>query len=649
MLNKNNYIFALLLALIPLFVNAQHVAFPEVVLMGIETEVVVENANVGDQLIVDGDTVNLRAENDQVIGVFVLERADFKFENEAVTCNETAVIPGWMSLLPALIAIVLALIFKEVLSSLFLGVFIGAAIIGFYTGGVSGIFGAFLAVLDHYVLGALMDSGHVSVILFSLMIGSIVAIISKNGGMQGVVNRLVRYATNRKSGMLTTYVLGLAIFFDDYANTLVVGNTMRSVTDRLKISREKLAYIVDSTAAPVAAVAFITTWIGAELGYISGGINEIQLQQGVEISQSAYAIFISSLAYSFYPIFTLFFMFFMLYRQRDFGPMLKAERRAIHEGVNEGTVTDKELEEFEPVKGAKLRPFNAIVPIVVVIVGTFTGLVFTGMNSVEEELINEGINLSNGVWAQIGVLEESEYGFFRKLGVVIGQADSYAALLWASLSGLFVAIMLTIMQRIMSLKDTMSAVIVGINTMMPAMVILILAWSLAGVTEDLGTAEYLKAFFDESFKSAWLIPAFTFVLSAFIAFSTGSSWSTMALMYPLVIPLSFAVASGDPSYEAMEVMYNTIASVLAGAVLGDHCSPISDTTILSSLATSCDHISHVRTQMPYALTVGGVALFIGIIPGALGVSSLITMPLGIIVLFLVVSVFGRKAESDTLF
>jgi Na+/H+ antiporter NhaC len=649
MLNKKNYIFALLFVMASLFANAEHVEFPDVMLKGIETDIVVTNANAGEWLIVDGDTVKLRAENDEVVGTFTLKRADFRFENEAVTYNETAVIPAWMSLLPALIAIVLALLFKEVLSSLFLGVFIGAAIIGFYTGGISGILGAFLAVLDHYVLGALMDSGHVSVILFSLMIGSIVAIISKNGGMQGVVNRLVKYATNRKSGMLTTYALGLAIFFDDYANTLVVGNTMRSVTDRLKISREKLAYIVDSTAAPVAAVAFITTWIGAELGYISGGINEIQLQQGVEITQSAYSIFISSLAYSFYPIFTLFFMFFMLYRQRDFGPMLKAEQRAIREGVTEDTVTDKELEEFEPVKGAKLRPFNAILPIVIVIVGTFAGLVYTGLNSVQAELMSGGIDVSSGVWSQIGATEEAEYGFFRKLGVVIGQADSYAALLWASLSGLFVTIMLTIFQRIMSLKDTMDAVIVGINTMMPAMVILILAWSLAGVTEDLGTAEYLKAFFDESFKSAWLIPAFTFVLSAFIAFSTGSSWSTMALMYPLVIPLSFAVASGDPSYEAMEIMYNTIASVLAGAVLGDHCSPISDTTILSSLATSCDHISHVRTQMPYALTVGGVALFIGIIPGALGISSLITIPLGIIVLFLIVSIFGKKSDTDTLF
>lgn len=622
--------------------QAQHIHFPEVMLKNVEKDIQVSDAEAGDTIFLNEDAVVLTENDGQVYGSFELANNNISFKSEKVTHDETKVIPGWLSLLPPLIAIILALLFKEVLSSLFIGIFIGAATIGFYTGGVSGIFAAFLTVLDHYILDALLDSGHISVILFSVIIGAIVAIISKNGGMKGVVNRLVRFARNRRSGMLTTYFLGLAIFFDDYANTLVVGNTMRSVTDRLRISREKLAYIVDSTAAPIAAVAFITTWIGAELGYISGGIEKIETQQGVEVAQSAYSIFISSLSYSFYPIFTLFFMFFLLYRQRDYGPMLKAERRAHAHGVDQDTVTNKELEEFNPVKGASTKSFNAIIPIIVVITGTFIGLIYTGMTSLEAELIAEGIDVSGGTWAAIGGADAENLGFFRKLGLVIGQADSYVSLLWASMSGLFAAIVLTVGQRIMSLKDTMDAVLVGINTMMPAIAILVLAWSLAGVTESLSTAEFLKAFFGEGFEHAWIIPAMTFVLSAVIAFSTGSSWSTMALMYPLVIPLSFAIASADPGYDAMEIMYNTIASVLAGAVLGDHCSPISDTTILSSLATSCDHISHVKTQMPYALTVGSVALLIGIIPGAFGVPSLLTIPLGIGALYLVVHFFGKK-------
>ncbi|PWH85404.1 Na+/H+ antiporter NhaC family protein [Brumimicrobium oceani] len=621
---------------------SQNVIFPEVVLKNVPTDVQVQSDVELEYLILNKDTLELHQAGDSYVMNVKLENDIIKFSNPTIEYEKPLVIPGWLSLLPPLVAIVLALIFKEVLSSLFIGIFIGAATIGFYGGGFTGIFAAFFTVLDHYILNALLDSGHASVILFSVIIGSIVAIISKNGGMQGVVNRLIKYATNRKSGMLTAYFLGLAIFFDDYANTLVVGNTMRPITDKLKISREKLAYIVDSTAAPIAAVAFITTWIGAELTYISDGISKIEIQQGVVISESAYGIFINSLAYSFYPVFTLFFVFFMLYKQRDFGPMYKAEIKTLKDGITADTVTNRELEEFNPVKNAKIKAYNAIIPVFIVISGTFLGLLVTGISASNTELLAQGIDLSNGTWAAIGTEGGEAVGFFRKLGIVIGNADSYVALLWSSMAGLAAAIIMTVSQRIMTLKESMDAMLVGINTMMPAVVILILAWSLAGVTESLSTAEYLKAFFGSDFSHVWVIPALTFVLSAFIAFSTGSSWSTMALMYPLVIPLSFAVAAGDPNFSEMAIMYNTIASVLAGSVLGDHCSPISDTTILSSLATSCDHIQHVRTQMPYALTVGSVALFIGVIPTAFGVPSLIAFAVGIAILFLVVHFVGKK-------
>jgi Na+/H+ antiporter NhaC len=442
--------------------------------------------------------------------------------------------------------------------------------------------------------------------------------------------------------MFTTYFLGLAIFFDDYANTLVVGNTMRPITDKLKISREKLAYIVDSTAAPIAAVAFITTWIGAELTYISDGVAKITAEGG-EITESAYSIFVSSLGYSYYPIFTLFFVGFIIYKQRDFGPMFHAEKNAANSIGNLGkTESIEELNEFKPVENSNHKSMNAVLPILCVVLGTFIGLLYTGFKSVELQLVEMGSQLSLGVWSGMEELAGNPTTFFRKLGLIVGNADTYVALLWASLLGLFCAIILTVSQRIMNLKDTMESLVFGIKTMVPAIVILVLAWSLALITEDLNTAGYLKTFFGEDFKTIWLIPALTFVLSAFIAFSTGSSWSTMALMYPLVIPLSFSVAGADLGYDEFAILYNTIASVLAGAVLGDHCSPISDTTILSSLATSCDHISHVRTQMPYALTVGGVALFIGVIPAALGISSFILIPLGIVVLYAIVHFFGKE-------
>jgi Na+/H+ antiporter NhaC len=230
----------------------------------------------------------------------------------------------------------------------------------------------------------------------------------------------------------------------------------------------------------------------------------------------------------------------------------------------------------------------------------------------------------------------------QKVGAIIGAANSYSALLWASMAALFVAVLLTVSQRIMSLKDTMETVVQGIKTMMSAVLILVLAWSLAEVTRDLNTADVIKNAFGTEF-SVWLIPAITFLISSLIAFSTGSSWSTMAIVYPIMIPTAFAIAQAGEGIDAMAILYNTVASVLAGAVLGDHCSPISDTTILSSLASACDHVQHVKTQMPYALTVGGVSLFVGIIPTSLGLSPLIAFPLSVFVLWAVIRFFGRKA------
>ena len=622
------------------------ITFPEVMLKNEKMEFIVHSENALESIKINTKTVFLQKKDNYFIGEIALKNSTIKVKSD-VSFNRPIVIPGWLSLLPPLLAIILALLIKEVLASLFIGIFIGAAVIGFYTNSFFGIFTAFFSVLDHYILNAMADKSHLSVILFSLLIGSIVAVISKNGGMQGVVNRIIKFATTRKSGMLTTYFLGIAIFFDDYANTLVVGNTMRSVTDKLKISREKLAYIVDSTAAPIAAIAFITTWIGAELTYISDGVAKIKAAGGV-INESAYSIFVSSLGYSFYPIFTLFFMFFLLYKQKDFGPMLKYEKEAIENGVDGGEDNDEstvDLKEFDPVNEEKTYAYNAILPILTIVLGTIVGLVYTGLDTSLSAILDINPKYNGGAWAGLETLDANATGFFRKLGIIIGNADSYAALLWSSMTGLLVAILLTIIQKIMGFRDTMESVMMGIKTMMPAVAILILAWSLAGVTEDLHTAEFLQGFFKGDFQSVWLIPALTFVLSAFIAFSTGSSWSTMALMYPLVIPLAWAVASGNSGYNETAILYNVIASVLAGSVLGDHCSPISDTTILSSLASSCNHITHVKSQMPYALTVGSIALFVGIIPGALGVSSYITIPVGIIVLYLIVHFFGKSAET----
>ena len=556
-------------------------------------------------------------------------------------------IPLWLSLLPPLIAILLALIFKEVIISLFIGIWSGAFIAGgLKFGSIYYWFQSLFDVVKKYIINALNDGGHLSVIVFSLLIGGMVAIISKNGGMAGVVQKLSRYAKSPRSTQFITWLLGVAIFFDDYANTLIVGNTMRSVSDKFKISREKLAYIVDSTAAPVAAVAFITTWIGAELGYIDDGLGQIDLGGNL----SAYGVFISSLKYSFYPILTLAFILILIYLKKDYGSMYKAEMRARTTGqvspAKSKNDDDPDMEDLSPVKGASIRWYNAAIPVALVILTTVYGLVDTGMQSLYSELLELDATTKysySNIWNNMNGLGHD--GFFTKLGALIGSSDSYVALLWASTLGVISATLLTVSQRIMNLFDTMHWMTTGFKTMLPAIIILTLAWSLALTTQELHTADFLSSALENSINP-YLMPMIVFVMAALIAFSTGSSWSTMAILYPIAIPTTYAIcqAKGLDSGLTMELLYNVIATVLGASVLGDHCSPISDTTILSSLASDCNHIDHVKTQMPYALTVGlvsllccGLSTFLG---GGLFI-SLLLMAVSLVGFYFIVKLVGK--------
>jgi len=536
-------------------------------------------------------------------------------------------IPLWMSILPPLIAILMALWIREVYSALFVGILFGTTIIYFYQG--SNLFVAFFqgifSFIDTYLIETLTDKGHLSIIIFSLLIGGMVNIITKNGGMKGVVNILSRYANSPRSGQLVTWFMGIAIFFDDYANTLVVGNTMRPVTDRLRVSREKLAYIVDSTAAPVAAIAFITTWIGAEISYIQNGIDHLNLDE------SAYNVFLNSLMYSFYPIFTLIFILILVYRKVDYGPMLTAERQARKMGIVQLKENSEFSNEFEIPENIKARWYNAVIPVLVIIIGTLAGLLYTGWDQ--------------AVWQDAGM------GFSKKLSTTIGNADSYTALLWSSLSGVLVAIGLSVSQRILNLKESIDSLINGFRTMMTAVVILVLAWSIAMVTEHMHTADFISQSMLAISISPHFIPALTFILAALVSFSTGSSWGTMAILYPLLLPASWLISNeyGLDYDTSLSIFHNVVSAVLAGSVLGDHCSPISDTTILSSLASSCNHIDHVRTQLPYALTVGLVALCIGTIPAAYGISNWLLFPTGIIILYFIIRIFGKKANISAVY
>jgi Na+/H+ antiporter NhaC len=549
----------------------------------------------------------------------------------------------WTSILPPLVAIFMALIFREVIGSLLVGVLLGTLLLlGFQPANwLAGITGAF----EFFILGSIANSSHASIILFSMMIGGMVAVISRNGGMYGIVEKLSVLANSARNAQLVTWLLGIAIFFDDYANTLVVGHTMRPVTDRFRISREKLAYIVDSTAAPVAAVAFITTWIGAELDYIDGAISHLGL------NESAYGVFLSSLSYAFYPFLTLAFILMLILMKRDFATMHKAETRARSTGQvyapdPKGRVQQGgEGADLEPEPGIKHNWWNALLPVLTVVVVTMIGLWQTGFQSLRVDAHEYTTYWENeGFWSNLKLLFSSDM-----LSLVIGSADSYTALIWASASGLLVAALLSLGSRTLSLRELVDAAQDGFKTMLPAILILVLAWSLAAVTEQLHTAGFLSSALTDQVNPRWM-PTITFLFAAIISFSTGSSWSTMAILYPLILPLTYhlGIASGMPHETIMPIFHNVTAMVLAGSVFGDHCSPISDTTILSSLASNCQHVDHVRTQLPYAVTVGLVSIFSGGVLAVYGVPDWINFLVGFTILFLIVRFVGKPVPNWTL-
>ena len=530
------------------------------------------------------------------------------------------VVPGWLSVLPPIIAIGLALIFKDVIISLFLGVFAGAMILFHWNP-----FTAFARSIDSFIAPSLADGSNASIIIFTTLLGGMVGVIGKSGGTRGIVERLKPYATSAKRGQLATWALGVLIFFDDYANTLIVGNTMRPITDKLKISREKLAYIVDSTAAPVTSVSPISTWIGYEIGLIGTAFATIGLDW------SPYAAFLASIPYRFYPLLALVLGFTIAATRKDFGPMRKAEQRAVETGqlVREGDkpLFDASSDQLEPPRGAPLRAFNALLPIVTVIGVTLLGLYRTGSAGLERAAFDSRI-----AW----------------LRQVFADADSYAALLWASLAGLTVALALALAQRILSVRQAMEATVNGFRAMLMALTILVLAWSIGSVCDQLHTADYAVGLIGDSLAPQWM-PVLVFLLAALIAFATGSSWGTMAILMPIVVPIAHYLtlgvgeAVGGSVYSS--VMLGTYSSVLAGAIWGDHCSPISDTTILSSMASGCDHIAHVRTQMPYALAIGVLGMALGDIPSAFGLSPWLCLAVAAAIIVFVVVRFGKPVEA----
>ncbi|MEX2526500.1 MAG: Na+/H+ antiporter NhaC family protein [Gemmatimonadota bacterium] len=535
--------------------------------------------------------------------------------------------PGWLTLVPPIVAIGLALITREVVLSLFAGIWAGAVVLAGYNP-MTGTAGSIDFLLD-----ALVDRDHMSIIVFSLLLGGMVGVMARSGGTQGIVDKLEAVATNRTRGQLLGWVSAFFLFFDDYAGTLILGNSLRPMTDRLGISREKLAYIVDSTAAPLAVTAVLTTWIGFQITQVRDTLGNLaaqaadpeqaaQLQAGAD---NAFLVVLHSIPYLFYPILALFFVLMVVVMKRDFGPMYQAERRAATGGglIRPGSVpaSDPTDASLQPPANAPRRWYNAAVPVFVVVVVAMASLWGTGAAG----------------------LEPGE----RTLVTVIGNANPFSALLWASFAGCVAAIAMVVGQGILSVQNALGAWLGGIQSMLMAVIILALAWGLGGVTADMGTGAYLSSLLQESIPLT-LLPGLVFLVAAATAFSTGTSWGTMAILFPVVIPLAVAMGAGVgfAGGEHYAILLGTLSSVMAGAVFGDHSSPISDTTVLSSMSSSCDLVDHVRTQLPYALVVAGVALVVGEVPAAAEwIHPVFSILIGIALLYVVLRVFGRDPAA----
>ena len=541
--------------------------------------------------------------------------------------KKNAEIFGFWTLIPPVVAIVLAFITKDVVLSLFIGVFSGTFLINVIDSSIPMTFVKGFTDIVKRVVGSLADSWNAGIVLQVLCIGGVVALITKMGGTKAVAIWLSKKAKTGVSAQISTWVMGLFVFFDDYANSLIVGPIMRPITDKFKVSREKLAFIIDATAAPIAGLAVISTWVGLEISLIKQGYELIGIT-----NVNAFSIFVETMPYRFYNLFMLFFIVCTAFMGREFAGMLKAERRArageLHPRRGGAMIEDIEDKTLEPKENIKLQSSNAVIPLLVLILGAFVSFYFSGLGALEGEALESA---------------KAHPLTFHTFQATFGAADASVALFQSALLATVVAIFMAVYRKILTVREAIETWGKGWKTMITTIIILLLAWSLSSVIKELGTSRYLVDLLSQSTPKI-VLPAAIFMLGSFISFSTGTSYGTMGILMPLAIPLASAVGmhsglEGDALHAYMIV---NISAVLTGAIFGDHCSPISDTTILSSMGAGCNHIDHVQTQMPYALAVCAISIFAGYFPIALGLSIWIVLPLGLLVTALVVRFVGQR-------
>ena len=503
---------------------------------------------------------------------------------------------SFWALLPPIIAIVLALITKEVYSSLMIGIITG----GLLYSGFNPV-GAMNHIFVDGMIAQLSDPWNVGILLFLVVLGSIVMLMNRAGGSAAFGRWASTHVKTRLGAQLATIALGTLIFIDDYFNCLTVGSVMLPVTDKHKVSREKLAYLIDATAAPVCIIAPISSWAAAVTGFVEGA-------NGLEL-------FIRAIPYNFYAFLTFVMMITIAVGGFDYGKMAQAEKQCGITTSPDGSLKHPSLTGAEdqpnPPISQKGRVIHLVLPIFALIICCIIGMIYTG-------------------------------GFFDGEGFVtaFSNADASTGLVFGSMAALLITILFYLATRVLDFNECMNAIPEGFKSMVPAILILTLAWTLKSMTDSLGASEYVGGLVEQVAENGMvmgLLPAFVFIIGAFLAFATGTSWGTFGMLIPIVV-------SAFHSDINNELMIIAISACMAGAVCGDHCSPISDTTIMASAGGQCEHIKHVSTQLPYAITVAAVSVFCYILAGFVR-NWLVTLPVSIAAMVVVLLAIKNFTKS----
>ncbi|MFV0246965.1 MAG: Na+/H+ antiporter NhaC family protein [Mycoplasmatales bacterium] len=529
----------------------------------------------------------------------------------------------FMSIIPAIVAIVLAFRYKNVYMALGIGLYVGIVLLDLREG--SNIIMSLLEsiiLLPVYLTNSMGDPGNAGIIMQVLLIGGLVVLLNYTGGLKAVANYLTRWAKSRKSAQFVTWACGLFIFFDDYANSLIVGPVMRPITDKNLISREKLSFIIDATAAPISGVALISTWIGFELSLISEQLTSLGITD-----TSAMGLFLGSIPFRFYNIFMLVFIFLTIYMSREFGPMFNAEVRAQKGEVKKknSTQDNSHADSFMKQKeGYEAKLYEGLVPIIVLVVSAIILFYTSGYNTI----LNSGDTSLINAFNNAGVLEN--------IATAFSNANTYIVLSQAAILAIMTSILLSGLRGCFKVGQAVDRTIDGTQTLLSTVFVLLFAWSIGTIMGEDGLNA--SAFISSALGSwipAFLLPLVIFLTSAFMAFSIGTSFGTMGILFPLAVPLAWGV---NPDVAFLTIC---IGAILTGTIVGDHCSPISDTTILSSSGADIDHLDHVTSQMPYAIFVGIVSA-IGYLLAGLGLNIWLIFIMSIVSLILVLKFYGEK-------